>query len=397
MKNKLIPLTILAFLMSACGIFGLGAQPTPTVVPDTPTTAPTETPIPPTETATPTATATELPLIVDYGPDNFPPNIDPLTGNPVSDPTILDRLPVSVKVQIFPRAERPPYGLAAADIVYDYYQNNGLTRFNAIFYGQDSEQVAPIRSARLLDMHIVRMYKAFLAFGGADKKILNKLFSAEFSDRLLVEGPSNCPPMCRMDPNGYNLLTVNTKEVGPFFANKGVDNSRQNLNGMTFQQQQPSGGNPGTQIYIRYSISAYGRWDYDPASGRYLRFQDNAEAVDTGSESYEPLTDHITGEQISADNVVILFAKHSFFYKSGNSEIIDIELVGSGDGLAFRDGQIFDVDWQRPTNDSVLYLTFPDGTPFPFKQGVTWFQPMGISSSKDNQDGYIWRFVNSFP
>jgi hypothetical protein len=396
MKNTIIILIIMALLSSACSIFGLGAQATPTIA-NTATLTLTNTPLPPTDTPTPTATATQVPLIVDYGPDNFPPNIDPLTGSQVSDPSILDRLPISIKIQIFPRADRPPYGLSAADIVYDYYQNNGLTRFNAIFYGQDSDQVAPIRSARLLDMHIIRMYKAFFAFGGADKQILNKLFNAEFYDRLLVEGPSNCPPMCRLDPNGYNFLTVDTKEVGPFFANKGVTNTRQNLNGMTFQQHPPANGEPGTQIYVRYSISAYARWDYDPASGRYLRFQDSVETVDAAGENYEQLTDRLTGEQISADNVVILFVKHTFFYKSGNSEIVDIQLTGSGDALAFRDGQIFDVTWNRPTNDSVLYLTFGDGTPYPFKQGVTWFQPMGISSSKENTDNYIWRFVNSFP
>jgi hypothetical protein len=395
-KKALIYLTILALMLNACSLLGLGAEATP-IVTDTPTTPPTETQIPPTETPTPTATATPEPLIVDYGPDNFPANVNPLTGLTVSDPTTLERLPISVKIQIFPRADRPPFGLSAADIVYDYYQNNGLTRFNAIFYGNDSDQVGPVRSGRLLDMHIIRMYKTFFVFGGADKKILNKLFGAEFSDRLLVEGPSNCPPMCRFDPNGYNFLMVDTKAVGPFFAGKGVTNSRQNLNGMIFQQQPPANGVIGTQIYLRYSISAYARWDFDPATGRYLRFQDTAETVSAEGESYEPLTDRLTGQQISADNVVILMVKHSYFYKSGNSEVIDIELTGSGDGYAFRDGQVYDVKWNRPTNDSVLYLTFPDGTPYPFKQGVTWFQPMGISSKIESKDNYMWRFEMHLP
>ena len=46
---------------------------------------------------------------------------------------------------------------------------------------------------------------------------------------------------------------------------------------MRFTDQPPAGGELGEQITTRYSISAYNRWDYDPASKQYLRFQDTQE------------------------------------------------------------------------------------------------------------------------
>ena len=47
---------------------------------------------------------------------------------------------------------------------------------------------------------------------------------------------------------------------------------------------------------------------------------------------------------------------------------------GSGPAYAFRDGMVYEVRWNIPAPDSVLYLTNPDGTPFPYKPGNTPFR-----------------------
>jgi len=357
-----------------------------------PTTLPSATAIPPTATLASTATAAPQ----GYGPKDFPLNVDPLTGLPVSNPALLGHRPLSVKIQIFPRGERPPWGISYADLVYDYYQNNGLTRLHAVFYGSSASQVGPIRSARLFDANVVRMYKTIFAFGGADQRILTQLMNAEFADRLVLEGGHNCPPMCRIEPNSYNYLITNTTDLSKYAESKGVKDDRQDLNGMTFNPTIPDGGTPGNQVYTRVSISAYSRWDYDPTSGRYLRFQDNQE--DTGQgEAYVPLLDRLNNQQASAANVVELFAPHSFVVKSGASEIVDIQLSGSGDAVAFRDGKAYKVKWNRPTPDSVLYLTFPNGSNYPFKPGNTWFEVVGQSSKTELKDAGVWRFTNSIP
>jgi len=360
--------------------------PSPTMIPSTATA------IPPTATLAPTATAAPQ----GYGPKDFPLNVDPLTGLPVSNPALLSHRPLSVKIQIFPRGQRPPWGISLADLVYDYYQNNGLTRLHAIFYGSSASQVGPIRSARLFDANVVRMYKTIFAFGGADQRILTRFVNAEFADRLVLEGGHNCPPMCRIEPNSYNYLITRTTELSKYAESKGVKDDRQDLNGMTFHPTIPDGGTPGSQVYTRVSISAYSRWDYDPASGRYLRFQDNQE--DTGQgEAYVPLVDRLNNQQASAANVVELFVPHEFVVKSGASEIVDILLSGSGDAVAFRDGKAYKVKWNRPTLDSVLYLTFPDGSNYPFKPGNTWFEVVGQSSKTELKDSGVWRFTNSLP
>src|SRR5262245_25539804 len=81
----------------------------------------------------------------------FPANINPLTGLEVQDLALLERRPLLVKVSNLPRNIRPQSGLSSADHVYEYYTEEGTTRFAAVFYGQDAKMVGPIRSARFFD------------------------------------------------------------------------------------------------------------------------------------------------------------------------------------------------------------------------------------------------------
>lgn len=400
--KRLAIFALLGILLGAC----INTQSTPAPAASD-TAAPasqasdTPTPLPPTETATPEPTATTAPTPepVAYGPHDFPENISPLSGQAVQENAVLERRPVAVKVQLFPRGQRPPWGVSAADIVYDYYQNFGLTRLHAIFLSRNAETVGPVRSARLLDQSLVSMYQSIFAFGSAEQRTYSRLFGSDIANRLVVEGQANCPPICRVDPNGTNELVVNTSELSKYASEKGVDNVRQNLGGMYFNQEIPAGGQPGTQASIRFSISAYLLWDYNPQTGRYLRYQDTQEAQDASLENVAALVDRQTNEQIAADNVVVLFAPHQYAFNTqpGVNEVVDINLSGSGPAYAFRDGQVFQVVWNRPGKDSVLFLTFQDGSSYPVKPGSTWYEVIGTTSKVENPAAGVWRFIHQMP
>jgi hypothetical protein len=370
----------------------LTPSPLPTIT-NTPTITPTIV-ITPTQTVTPTQVA--------YGPTNFPKNIDPLTGLAVSDPSLLDRRPVAIKINIVPRTtNRPPWGLTFADIVYDYYHNDGYSRFHAIFYGRNAELAGPIRSGRLLDYELVHMYQSIFAYGSADALINQRLLNSDFADRVLLEGNSaTCPPtaanpFCRFGPSTYDILLGDTAFLSAEITKRGVENKRQNLDGMSFDPKIPLDGVTGEQVYVRYSGDNYTRWDYNASTGRYLRFQDNV--FDTGQgEDYAPLTDRLNDKQISSANVVVIVARHEYFQQPP-AEIVEILLSGSGTAYAFRDGQMFELQWNRPTTNSVLSLSYKDGTPFPFKPGNTWFQVVGVSTQAEQQSDGAWRFNFLFP
>ena len=353
------------------------------------TAMPLDTPAP-TETPVPTATPDYPPQ--GYGPSDFPPEINPLTGLKSDNPALLERRPIIIKVSNLPRDVRPQWGLTAADIVYEYYTEEGSTRFAAIYLGNDAAQVGPIRSARFFDANLVRMYKGLFAYGSADKRVSNRLFSAEFADRLILEWEAGCPAMCRYDPNLYNSLIGNTAELSAYATRKGIPNSRQNLDGMFFQMSPPPGGETANSVYVWYSAVIYNRWDYDPSGKKYVRYVDLENALNGQPEKYGLLTDRTNNLPVTADTIVVLLLNHTFY--SISPEMVEMEFSGSGPAYVFRDGRGYTAQWQVQAN-KVVSLSNPDGTPFPFKPGQTWFEVMGKTSIV--QPKPAWRFEMRFP
>jgi len=350
-------------------------------------------------TPTPTLTPTPFPGL---GPYDFPGNVNPLTGLRVKDPNLLERRPVAVKINNYPRNDRPQWGLSLADIVYEYYHNNDLPRFHAVFYGQDADQIGPVRSARLFDDYLVDMYKTIFVFGSADYRVMDRLNESDYANRLIYLLDGQCPPspVCRYDPAGSNYLVTNTTAPGRYMEALGVSNDRPRLEGMWFYKKTPLGGEPLRKAYLRYSYSAYLYWEYDPAQGRYLRFQDTIEDFTGEGERYAPLTDALNGRQVAAENVVFLFVPHSFFHyvppQDGRPavEVVDMDFNGSGRAYAMRDGSMYELLWAR-SKQNLVYLTYPDGSRFPFKPGTTWFQILGSPSTIEKANKQ-WKFFFHF-
>ena len=131
---------------------------------------------------------------------------------------------------------------------------------------------------------------------------------------------------------------------------------------------------------------------YDPPSGTFMRFSDTVDANNgIADEQYAQLTDRLNKQPIAMDNVVVLYVKHPLYAPN----IYDIQLSGSGDAYAFRDGQAYKVKWVRNDTD-VVSLTNPDGTAFAFKPGNTMFEVIGLSSTVA-QTGPSWRFTHFMP
>jgi hypothetical protein len=398
MKKFLVILVILSALLSACGAATTAAPTdTATSIPPTDTPAPTSTNTPtplPTDTPTPTLTPTPSYPTEGLGPANFPTNVNPLTGLEVANPALLDRRPMVIKVQNLPRTGRPQWGLSLADIVFEYYTEEGATRFAAVFYGQDADMVGPIRSGRFIDTDIVRGYKAVFAFGSAYDEEWWEYVTSDFYNRLVVEGAGS--PMTRYEPNGLNYLVVKTSDLSAFATQRSMKNVRQNLDGMFFKWQTPADGQPAAQVFVRYSGVVYNRWDYDAATGKYLRFSDTDNDYNNNNPKYAQLTDRLTNQPVAFENLIVLQANHKVFYKDSNGNVIyDIQLTGSGDAYAFRDGQMYKVKWQRDTS-TVVTLTNLDGTPFTFKPGTTFFEVIGVNSTFTQTDPN-WAFTNVMP
>lgn len=109
---------------------------------NSPTAPPTE--VPPVELALPLMVEVKYDLFAPqiYGPEkeNFPSDVNTLTGLPVQDPTMLDLGAVMVSITNFPASARPQAGLSDAPHVYEMFIGEGQTRFLAVFYGEQPQQ-----------------------------------------------------------------------------------------------------------------------------------------------------------------------------------------------------------------------------------------------------------------
>lgn len=383
---------LLALTLASCSFLPT-ASPALTPLPSNPSPAPTV----PSPTFAVSATLASSPSPTGSVTSAAPGSgINPLTGLKVSNPNLLNRRPMAIKVENIPRADRPQFGLSFADVVYEYYTEEGASRFLAVYYGQDAQQVGPIRSARFFDVNVVRMYKAIFAFGSAWIRVLDRLRQSSFSDLLVVETGNDCPPMCRFEPNGRNFLITDTAKLSAYITQKGVDNSRQDLSGMKFEPATPAGGQPLSRLYVRYSAADYARWDYDPAAGLYTRSVDQQDDPTGTKEVYGVLTDRLTKQPITAANVVVLLIPTDYVIRPPKGEVVDMEFNSIGTAYGLRDGKVYKLQWERLNPDSIVQIKFSDGTPYPYKPGNTWYEVIGATSTLTQQnDG--WRFIFRIP
>ncbi len=337
----------------------------------------TSTPLP---TSTPTGTATftpspspsftPSPTATVVGPSEYPDNYNPLTGLPYPDEAARNRRTLIVKVSNFPEVVRPQSGLTKADIVFEYEVEGAVTRFAAIFRSQGAEKVGSVRSARLLDLELVPMFQALLAYSGANAWIDNYILNADWKwQALSPQHGVNCPPFCRYeDPTkAYeHTLFGNTFEMWDVATQRQVNEGRA-VRGFAFSDVPDPGGKLANDIYIDYWNQRQDtRWQYNPNDGRYYRYNSGL-----------PHLDAITGQQLSADNVVILEATHVDRPDIYESEIggiaVEIQLWGTGTAWLFRDGQWYEGMWAHAQGKSGLWLEFNDGqTPMHLKPGQTW-------------------------
>jgi hypothetical protein len=393
-QKKTLPVSvslilIFSFMLTACQTPLSTEQINETMsmaVNQTMTALPTATQIP-TATSTPTPEATPTPLPVQYGPTSFPDNVDPLTGLTVADPSILDRRPVLVKVSNFPKEGRPHAGLSSADIVFSYYTGQYESRYLALFYGQDSTQVGPIRSGRYIDRWLVYMYQGVLglmyAFPPEWASIVGQLGNA----RTVTGGPNTCPAICNLNL-GISEISwfANTAELTKYYAAlPGADNSKPNLDGMAFNTIPPAAGATANEVTVQYSNANLENWKYDPATKKYLRYIDSE---DTGGNiSLIPLVDRDNNEQLAFSNVIVIWAHYDTLNRVDTMH--EVKLPGNnGQMLLFRDGQVFEGKWKGIKTDGPIQFFDAENNPLELQPGNSWITVVGdISQSTEVQPG----------
>jgi hypothetical protein len=343
-------------------------QATAVPLPPTPLPPPPTLAAPPTATlppSSPTPSAITLLTAADFGDDR-----NPLTGELVDDPSLLQQRPLAIKISNAPPSYvRPQSGLNDAAIIYEHLAEGSLTRFTAIFYGKLPEKIGPIRSARLIDVELPAMYDAALFFSGASVGVNQRLNSSDFSERVMRSAEEGFyrtgedKPIEHTlygDPLGfYRALDAKGLNVPPNFGTT-----------MAFSSQPPDGGQPASQAAIDYQWETV-EWQYDEGNGRYYRWS-----------AGQPHLDGSTNEQVNAANIIIISPYHvedpTICEEAHDGKCValsvQIQLWGSGSGIILRDGQQYPINWHREARNDLLTFTDANGDPFPLQIGNSWVQ-----------------------
>jgi len=339
------------------------------------------------EIAEPPTEATEVEIQPTQTIESEPEQpMNPMTGLPVDDPGVLQRRPLLVSISNFPPTARPQAGLSFASHVYSTFIGFGMNRYVAVFYGDYAEHlqeilanrlaegndddfaIGPVRSGRVAFEDIKNQYPhALLITAGASPEVLSQL-----SNQVSVFGSSG---------ESVNSTGVGAGALGQLASGNPVDPLK--YESLVFDLAPPEGGEPAEFVRIIYNYLNQNGWEYDLGSQTYLRSQDQAD----GSGELYPLTDKLTGEQLGFENVLVLWAKHS--YLSPTVVQINLSYVWDQFGLLYRDGRVYEIKWS--TRNGKLMIYDGEGAPVPLKPGKTWFEVVSFQTTWD-RDKSIVRF-----
>jgi len=98
----------------------------------------------PTTVPSPTAQALAAPLTFGPEQESFPAGYNPLSGQPVANPGLLQVPAMLLSISHFPPVARPQAGLSFAPWVFEFYITEGATRFLGVFHGEFPEPEIPV-------------------------------------------------------------------------------------------------------------------------------------------------------------------------------------------------------------------------------------------------------------
>ena len=252
---------------------------------------------------------------------------------------------------------QPQTGLNQADIVYEVPVEGGITRFLAVFFHGEADVIGPIRSARPYLVDIAREWDAVYIHAGQSPQAqtyFNRTGIAHINEMFHPTGfwrdKSRAAP--------HNLYS-STQNLWEEIVKLGLDKTAV-PEGFPFRPEgEALKGEPATELSIPYRYSKVS-YRYDETTGTYLRYQFG-----------KPYRDLVSGEQLSAANVILQQVSTRAFDAEGR---LEVSLMGEGAAILFSDGHAKQGTWKRDSVTSRTVFRDFDGNEMTLKPGQTWIQ-----------------------
>lgn len=280
----------------------------------------------------------------------------PLTGLPLDDGD--SSLPaLAAKVDNAPQA-RPQVGLDEADIVFEELVEGGLTRYVAVWHSSLPAEVGPVRSVRPMDPDIVSPFGGIIAYSGGQQRFVEAMLDAPVASA--INGQSDVEDFFyrSSDKIAPHNVIVRAPELVSYFQDRAGPPPQFNYSTGVAESSAATDGVEAGLLRVFFSGSSFPAWEYDPERGSYLRQQTNG-APDNA----------LSGEQIAADNVVVLEVNIDVI-----QDIPTTQMVDSGEGVVATGGGVLDILWSKSAPEAPIELTDTSGARVLLAPGQTWVQ-----------------------
>jgi len=295
-------------------------------------------------------------------PPSFDDHTNPLSGEDVDDPGLLQRRPILVRYGN-DSAARPHSGISQAEIVMeDVMDAWWITRLTAVYLQNEPTQVGPLRSARPVNIEILPAFDGVFVFSGASIGVTQLLSQQTFD--LIHEGQEGDLFYRGQDRKPPHNLYTSIPDVRARLRDRGLERGV-DLRGLSFSPDVPA-GQPASRLDIPYPKTSTVAWTWDAAAGVFRRWVQGS-----------AYSEHLTGEQIGCENVIIVYAQHwesDVVEDSRGSTSIGIALRGGERVQIFRDGQVIEGTWWREDQRMLFQFIDANGNHIPLKPGNSWIQ-----------------------
>ena len=275
-----------------------------------------------------------------------------------------NRNPLAVMVENHPDA-RPHSGLDKASVVYEAIAEGGITRFMAVFGPNAPEKVGPVRSARTYYLDWALEYDAFYSHVGGNIDALDLIPQIGIKD--LDQFKYGTKAYWREPQAGiateHTMYTDLTKLYD--IAKDNDWDMKADFQPLLFKDDLAQDQRPEAHtVTVNFSTNTYKvDWKYDPETNTYLR-----EMADS------PHKDAITGEQLTAKNVVVQEVAREATITRINENGWKMTTVGSGKAKIYLDGKEVEATWKKKSRDERTRFYNLDGQEIEFNPGVTWYE-----------------------
>lgn len=283
----------------------------------------------------------------------------------------LERRPVVVMFDNH-IAARPQSGLRSAEVVYEILAEGSITRYMGVFYGENSDFVGPIRSARSYFIDKALEYDPMYAHVGGSPGAFNDLVRLNVADLdgLAGNGMYRSSKTNKKAPhNTYSSIDAlrqsglnrNYRATGDFefFDFYDEDSS---IGGETCEYVKLTYKKPSNSDKVGY----FTEYKYDQETKAYYRFVNGKNHIDYNND-----------EKLMAKNIIIQFTSHRVIDNEGR---LDVKTVGSGSGYFISNGEKKKVTWEKSDRRDKTSFYDADGNEIILNSGVTWFQVISDQS-----------------